>query len=163
MDLWSWTELYIGASQFKFRHKAVDCEVLKHIFKKYSRSARAFYAFVRNVETIEDVEGSPEVTGIELSINELVKHPPDTLTLRLPTSERVSAGMKDNDIVSQSSNIIAIRPGKDRRPSFAFSTRYIADSVSRGLEDKNAKEFREYFNMFWSVRQSRTAAGWYVG
>ena len=49
IDLWSWTELYIGASQFKFRHKAVDCEVLKHNFKKYSRSARAFYAFVGNV------------------------------------------------------------------------------------------------------------------
>ncbi|KAN0073012.1 hypothetical protein V8E54_009126 [Elaphomyces granulatus] len=147
MDLWSWTELYIGATQFRFKHKPINdefCEVLKHVFLKYSRSARAYYTFVRNVKTIDDVEDSPEVTGIELSINEFVKHPPDTWTLRLLASERVGAGLKDSDIVSQSSdNVIAIRPDKDRRPSFTFSTRYIAESVSRGLEDRNAEEFWE--------------------
>jgi hypothetical protein len=26
MDLWSWTELYIGTTQFKFKHKPINDE-----------------------------------------------------------------------------------------------------------------------------------------
>ena len=57
MDLWSWDEIYIGATRFE--SLKISSEVLTHVFKHYSRSARDCY----ELSGVQDLESPKSLSG----------------------------------------------------------------------------------------------------
>lgn len=84
MDLWSWDEIYIGAT--KFESQKINIEVLKHVFINYSRSARDCYELADDFETIDQLKSSRGVQCLEHSIKKFIRNSPDTDILQGITS-----------------------------------------------------------------------------
>jgi hypothetical protein len=160
MDLWSWDEMYIGATKFETTPiSTFNVEVLKYVFENYTQSARKCYTLAMNKTSTDRLIESTEVQTLQHSITRFLNNPPDASTLEgLFMGD--FADLNDNNIMHQSSDILAIRPLDNRIPVFTIPTRYLCDLISEGLVRKDAEHFWSYFNMFFSVKQSRATAGW---
>lgn len=87
MNLWSWEEIYTGPTQFQTWYTPVHVEVLSHVFKNFSQSARRCYELVRDCETVSKLEGSRGYKGFEGAIDLFIQNPPSPSILRRLVSE----------------------------------------------------------------------------
>lgn len=127
MDWWSWEEIYTGAEIAKYQF---NDDVLMHVFKDYSHSARRCYQLAAK---------PAQITKLESCIDVFITNPPP-----LPLIENSLLGqlyISDNAITNYSSDIIAIRPNEAHEPIIVIPTRYICDRICRGFKDRDAEKF----------------------
>lgn len=66
---------------------------------------------------------------------------------------------KQQDIICQSSQVIAIRPCEDRHSCITSHKIHLWPHI-QGSPGQKRREILGVFNIFWNVRQSRSVAGW---
>ena len=71
-----------------------------------------------------------------------------------------AVSLQNEELLEVSSQWLAITPDGDRQPLITLASKYIAGIIYDTISKNNAEQFWEYFNRFWSVKQSRASAGW---
>jgi hypothetical protein len=70
------------------------------------------------------------------------------------------ASMQSDALLEASSHIISIVPDEDRQPIINFVSKYTTECHRKAFLKNKDEDTWEYFDLFWSIPQSRSSAGW---